>query len=158
MWLALPLAAAAAPRASERAPAVRHEFPGKPTGPIVVEHRFAAVPMVGVPLKIEITARAEGIVGGVGIEVRATTPEAVLVTAPVPADAGEDAHVWEITVVPLTEEAGYLNVVVSGAIDGTVQARSITISLRSAPSTEAATAKGAEGETLIALPAEESSH
>jgi hypothetical protein len=158
MWLVLPLAAAAAPRAVERAPAPHHEFPDKPTGPIVVEHRFSAMPMVGVPLKIAITARAEGVVGAVGIEAHATAPEAVLVTAPVPVDAGERAHAWEITVVPLTEEAGYLNVVVSGAIDGTVQARSITISLRSAPSTEAATVEGVDGEALIALPAEESSH
>jgi hypothetical protein len=85
-------------------------------------------------------------------------PEAVLLTAPVPVDAGEEAYAWEITVVPLTQQAGYLNVVVSGAIDGAVQARSITIPLRSAPPTEPATVAGAEGEALIALPAEESSH
>jgi hypothetical protein len=155
--LAWPLLGNAAPPVEERARPVRAEFPGKPTGPIVVDHRFGAAPMVGVPLTIEITARADGVVGGLGIEANATVPSAVLVTPPVPVVAGDGVYSWEITVVPLAAEAGYLSVTVSGMLDGAAQARSVTISLRSAAG-DAATVEAAPGETLIALPAQESSH
>jgi hypothetical protein len=155
--LAWPLLGGAAPPVDERARPVHAEFPGKPTGPIVVNHRFGAAPMVGVPLKIEITARAEGVVGGLGIEVNATVPNAVLVTPPVLTAADEGVYSWEITVVPLAAEAGYLSVTVAGMLDGAPQARSVTISLRSAAG-EAATVEAAASETLIALPAQESSH
>jgi hypothetical protein len=130
-------------------------FPAKPTGPIAVEHRITAEPQVGVPLRIAVTARGEGV--GLGIAANATAPRAVLVTPPVLIIADEGVVTWEITVVPLTAEAGYLSVIVSGEVDGTEQARSVTISLRSAPSAaEAAAAVSAAGETLIALPVQES--
>ena len=157
LGLALPLFASAAPREREPVPPVRAQYPGKPTGPIDVDHRYAAVPTVGVPVRIEITARAANVTGGLGIEVRATSPDAALVTPPVPVPAKNGDYVWELTVVPLTAHAGYLSVIVTGSIDGAVQSRSVTISLQSSEATEPATVKGADGESLIELPAEESS-
>jgi hypothetical protein len=156
--LALPLASLAAPRGAERAVPARAEFPGKPTGPIVVEHRVTTVPTVGAPVTIEISARAAGAISGLGIEARATAPDAVLVTPPVPVAAQNGVYAWEITVVPLAAEAGYLSVIVTGVIDGAPQARNVTISLRSSAPTEPPTVQGKDGEALIALPAEESSH
>ena len=56
--------------------------------------------------------------------------------------AGDGVYAWTITVVPLTAEAGYLTVIVSGDIDGVAQARSVTVSLRS---TAAPSRTGARG-------------
>ena len=127
-------------------------MPGKPTGPIVVEHHFATPPAVGVPLDVGITARVAGDVGRLGIEANATAPEAALVTAPVLVAVGEGTYSWRLTVVPLVAEAGYLSVIVSGSTEGEAQARSITISLRSAAAEgDPPALAAAGGETLIAL-------
>ena len=154
--LAWPWLAAGAPRAAERA-ATSVELPGKPTGPIAVEHRLATQPSVGVPLDVSITARVAGDVGRLGIEANATAPDAALVTAPTLVAVGEGTYSWRLTVVPLVAEAGYLSVIVSGSIEGVAQARSITISLRSAAAEGDPPAVAlAGGETLIALPVQES--
>lgn len=146
---------AAAPRGAAPAAAARAELPGKPTGPIAVEHHMGAVPAVGTPLAIAITARVDGQVAGLGIEASATVPSAVLVTQPRLLGVSGGVYSWEITVVPLRADAGYLSVIVSGAIDGVDQARSVTIPLRGeAPGADAVRARG--DETLIALPVEES--
>jgi hypothetical protein len=154
--LALPVAVGAAPRAAERVAPVAAELPGKPTGPIAVEHQFAADPAVGVPVKITVTAHVNGAAGGLGIEATPTLPRAALVTPPTPLAVGEGVYSWEITVVPLAAEAGYLSVIVSGAIDGVEQARSVTISLRSVVLEDAPAPAARGGETLIALPVQES--
>jgi hypothetical protein len=154
--LAWPLSTGAAPRAVERAAPAAAELPGKPTGPILVEHRLAADPAVGVPLEITVTARVDGAAGGLGIEANATVPRAALVTPPRLLEAGEGVYSWQITVVPLTAEAGYLSVIVSGTIDGVDQARSVTISLRGAAPADARAPVAGGGETLIALPVQES--
>jgi hypothetical protein len=153
--LACPWHLFAAPRSVERAATSHAEFPGKPTGPIVVAHRRAAEPSVGVPLEIAITARVDGSVAGLRIEASATVPSAVLVTQPTLVAAGESVYSWEITVVPLVADAGYLSVVVSGTIDGVEQARSIAIPLRSTGAHAAPAAVARGGETLIALPVQE---
>jgi hypothetical protein len=148
------LVAVAAPPAGETA-ALRSERPGKPTGPIVVEHRLGMQPAVGVSVKIAVTARVAGDVGGLNIEATATVPSAAIVSAPLLIAAADGEYEWEITVVPLAVDAGYLSVIVSGSIDGVAQARSVTIPLRGAALPEAAvTAEGAEA--LIALPVQES--
>ena len=155
--LAWPMFGGAAPPATELAGPPRAELPGKPTGPIVVEHRLATPPAVGIPLDVGITARVAGDVGRLGIEANATAPEAALVTAPVLVAVGEGTYSWRLTVVPLVAEAGYLSVIVSGSIEGEAQARSITISLRSAAAEGDPPALAvAGGETLIALPVQES--
>jgi hypothetical protein len=154
--LAWPLSVGAAPRAVGIAAPARAERPDKPTGPIVVEHRLAAEPALGVPLKIAVTARVQGDVGRLSIEANATEPRAVLVSPPVLVAVEGGAYSWEITVVPLAAEAGYLSVIVSGSIDGVAQARSVTIALHSAVPAEAAAVTVTEGETLIALPVQES--
>jgi hypothetical protein len=135
----------------------RLELPGKPTGPIAVEHRMPAEPAVGIPLAIEITARVEAEVGALRIEANASSPRAVLVAPPVLTSVDDGIYAWTVTVVPLTADAGYLSVIVSGNIDGESQARSVTLSLRSdAASDAAASAAVLDGETLIALPVHES--
>lgn len=158
--LGWPLLADAAPRGTiARAPSTGVEFPGKPTGPIAVDYRMAAEPTVGVPLTISVTARVEGMSTGLAIEAHGTVPRAALVVPPALVAAADGVYSWQITVVPLVLEAGYLSVVVSGTVDDTPQARSVTISLRSAAAAagEAAVVEHADGETLIALPAQESS-
>ena len=153
MW---PLLTAAAPRVLERAAPAAAELPGKPTGPILVEHRLAADPAVGVPLDITVTARVDAAASGLSIEANATVPRAALVTPPRLLEAGAGVYSWQITVVPLAAEAGYLSVIVSGTIDGVDQARSVTISLRSAAPADLPAPTAGGGETLIALPVQES--
>lgn len=148
-----PLAAAAAPRAlDEPARAARFERPGKPTGPIAVDYRLAAVPAVGVPLMVAITARADGETAGLRLETIASEPRAVLLTVPTAVASTDGAHAWELTVVPLTPDAGYLTVVVMGEIDGVSQARTVSIALRASETPPAAAATEGKAETLIALP------
>lgn len=159
--LSWPLLAGAAPRGTVvRAPSTGAEFPGKPTGPIAVDYRLAAEPAVGVPLTISVTASVDGVSMGLAIDAHGTEPRAVLVVPPTLVAAADGVYSWQITVVPLAVEAGYLSVVVSGTVDDTAQARSVTIPLRSAAAAprDAATVERPDGETLIALPAEESSH
>jgi hypothetical protein len=154
--LAWPMLAGAAPRIGGIALSPRAERPDKPTGPILVEHRLAARPAVGVPVKIAVTARVEGDVGRLSIEANATAPRAALVSPPVLVAASEGVYSWEITVVPLAADAGYLSVIVAGSIDGVAQARSVTIALNGAVPAEALPVTVDEGETLIALPVRES--
>ena len=154
--LAAPSLVVAAPPADERAPA-RAELPGKPTGPIAVEYRLAAQPEVGVPLAIEVTARFEAAVSNLSLEANASIPRAVLVTTPELEAAGDGVSSWRITVVPLAAEAGYLSVIVAGNVDGLPQASSVTIPLRGAGAVgPPPAAVSAGGETLIALPVQES--
>ena len=156
LLLALPLAAGAAPRSLDRA-AARAERPGKPTGPIAVEHRLAAQPAVGVPLAIAVTARLAADARNVRIEAYPSLPSAVLVTSPALERTDDGIYRWKITVVPLAAEAGYLNVIVSADVDGVAQANAVTVSLRSAAASGAAPrATEPGGEALIALPVEES--
>lgn len=143
----------AAPRSLE--PAARVELPGKPTGPISVEYRLAAPPSVGVSLTVTVTARVENDVGTLALEANATSPRSVLVTVPQLATAADGSYAWELTVVPLVAEAGYLNVIVSGASEGVAQASSVTISLRSTAASAESVLPVAGGETLIALPVQE---
>jgi hypothetical protein len=150
------LVMAAPPEASEARPAARAESPVKPTGPIAVEHRLGAEPAVGVPLTITISARVSGSTDGLRLETSGSRPGAVLLTEPTLVASGESGYSWTLTVVPLEADAGYLNVIVVGNIDGLPQARSVAIALRSPvaearPEPEAA----ADTETLIALPVRE---
>lgn len=153
LLISAPLAAAAAPRAlEESARAARFELPGKPTGPIAVDHRLAAVPAVGVPLTIAITARAAGETDGLRLETSASEPRDVLLTVPTPVASAAGAYAWELTVVPLAPDAGYLTLVVTGEIDGVSQARTVTIALHGPTAPPAAAVTQGFGETLIALP------
>jgi len=157
-WLlALPILGNAAPRTvGEPVQVVLAELPGKPTGPIAVDYRLAAEPAVGVPLKITITARVEGGVGALRLETSASVPNAVLLTVPSLVTSGDGGYAWELTVVPLTADAGYLNVIVAGEIDGVAQARSVSIPLRTAAAAIRPEVRAEAGtETLIALPVRE---
>lgn len=150
------LPAAAAPPESERAAPALHDLRVKPTGPIAVEYHVPAPPAVGVPLEIEVKARVEPDVNGLTIEANASAPRALLITAPELVLGEEGVYVWTITVVPLAAEAGYLNVIVAGRVDGVPQARGVTVPLRGAAGEGPAPAAGAPGrEVLIALPVQE---
>jgi hypothetical protein len=155
--LSCPWLAAAAPPSHAHGAEVRAERPGKPTGPIAVEHRLAAGPAVGVPLEIAVTARVEAEIGVLRIEAGASSPGAALVTPPLLTSVVDGVYSWTLTVVPLADDAGYVSVIVSGNVDGVAQASNVTISLRSAPAQGSAPAiMAAGGETLIALPVQES--
>ena len=136
---------------------MRAELPGKPTGPIAVEHRVLG-DQCRHPLAIAVTARVEADVGALRIEsTRELAASAALVTPPLLTSVTDGLYAWTITVVPLTIDAGYLSVIVSGNIDGVAQARSVTISVRSTAARDAAPSTAAiQGETLIALPVQES--
>lgn len=151
--VALPMIASAAPPALDAAAReVRFELPGKPTGPIAVDYRFREVPAVGVPLTIAITARVAGDTDGLRLETSASDPSEVLVAPPTAVARSDGAQAWELTVVPLAADAGYLTVVVTGDVDGVAQARTVTIALRGSEAPRAAPTVQGAGETLIALP------
>ena len=154
--LAWPSWSGAAPPIEARRIELHAELPGKPTGPIAVEHRVPAEPAVGIPLAIAVTARVEAEVGALRIEASASSPRAALVTPPLLTSVSDGVYAWTLTVVPLTTDAGYLSVIVSGNIDGVAQASSVTISLRSTPARDVRPIAAAiEGESLIALPVQE---
>jgi hypothetical protein len=146
-----------APRAADAPQGAVQRLPVKPGGPIAVEYRVAAAPVVGTPLEIAISARVEAGVRNVALEANPSTPRAVLVAQPMIGAQGDGLYSWTITVVPLAADAGYLTIVVSGEADGVLQARSLTVPLGSAaPQGAAPAAQSAEGEPLIALPVQES--
>lgn len=145
--------AAAAPPDAER-PAVRAERPSKPTGPIAVDHRSVGIPRIGVPLEISVTARVAG-AAALTLEASASRPEALLVEAAVLVSAEAGRFEWVLTVVPLALDAGFVNVVVTGAIDGVAQARSVAIPLRVAAEPAGRVSSAAPGDALIALPVDE---
>jgi hypothetical protein len=154
--LAFALPAAAAPPASERAAPAPRDLPVKPTGPIAVEYHVPAPPVVGVPLKIDFKARVEPGVNGLTIDARASAPRALLITVPELVTAADGVYAWTITVVPLAADAGYLNVIVAGRVDGVPQARGVTVALHGARGEGPAPAAAAPGhEALIALPVQE---
>jgi hypothetical protein len=149
--------ASAAPRPADAAAPAVERLPVKPGGPIAVEYRLAAQPVVGVPLELTVTAHVEAGVSRVTLEANPSAQRAVLVTVPELLSAADGTYSWHITVVPLAEDAGYLTVVVSGDVDGLTQSRSVTVALGSAPQQVAAPPVApTEGEALIALPVEES--
>ena len=155
--LTLALPAAAAPPEHERAAASPRDLRVKPTGPIAVEYRVPAPAAVGVPLQIEVKARVEPDVSGLTIDASASAPRALLITMPELVTSAEGVYVWAITVVPLAAQAGYLNVIVAGRIDGVAQARGVTVPLHGASGEGPAPAAGAPGrEALILLPVQES--
>ena len=149
------LPAAAAPPAAEHPAPGRPDLPVKPTGPIAVEYRLPAQPAVGVPLEIEVKARVEPDVMGLTIEATASAPRALLTTMPELVKGDDGVYSWTITVVPLAAEAGYLNVIVAGRIDGVAQARGLTVPLHRAAAEGPAPAAAAGREALIALPVQE---
>jgi hypothetical protein len=158
LLLAASVGTSAAPRPADAPTPAVERLPVKPGGPIAVEYRLAAQPVVGVPLELTVTAHVEPGVTNVTLEAQPSAPRAVLVTVPEPVAAADGAHSWRITVVPLVEAAGYLTVVVAGVADGLAQARSVTVALGSGapPGADAAAAAPADGEAMIALPVEES--
>jgi len=153
LWPAL---SSSAPRevVEGRSPA-RTELPVKPTGPIAVEHHLGAVPAVGVPLTVTISARVAGQADALRLETSASRPEAVLLTTPTLVASGDSEFTWVLTIVPLAVDAGYLNVAVAGDVDGLPQARSVSIAVRTAPRTADDPAAHGNSETLIALPVRE---
>lgn len=154
MAVLLAQAAAAAPPEAVR-PAVHAARPSKPTGPIAVEHRTAATPQVGVPLTISVTARVAA-AAALTLDATASRPDALLVGTAVLVSEEAGRFEWVLTVVPLALDAGFVNVVVAGTIDGVAQAHSVAIPLRVAPEPAGSAPTPAAGEALIALPVDES--
>jgi hypothetical protein len=110
-----------------------------------------------VPVEIAVTARVRPGASRLAIETVASSPQAVLLTTPELTAGADGVYSWTFTVVPLAVEAGYLTVIVAGEVDGVAQARSVTIPLRSAAGAAQEAATGAaQGESLIALPVQES--
>lgn len=151
--LAAPLVLAAKPE-SEPEPEFAHTI--KPTAPIGIEHAFDAEPAVGVPLTITVTVAAgEALTGGsLGIAV----PDGVTLLAPV-ADVGlgtlaaGDTATIDITVLPLAAEDYRLGLTVGGSLRGTVQSRTVAVSIRLAPAAPEAAAKAADSTAEKSEPA-----
>jgi hypothetical protein len=160
LLLAASSVAGAAPRPADASPPAVERLPVKPGGPIAVDYELAAQPTVGVPFEVAVTAHVEAGVTNVTLAADPSVPRAVLVTVPELLAAADGTYSWRVTAVPLTEDAGYLTIVVSGTADGVAQSRSVTVALGSAAQAGAAPAAppaaSAEGEALIALPVQES--
>jgi hypothetical protein len=153
--------AGAAPRDTVTATSVteRQSLP-KPTGPIAVDYHLTSLPVTGRPLDIVITARSSDAVGLV-LEASVTEPAALVIAAQTAGLDRDGARTWVVTVVPLLADVGYLDVLVAGEIDGTAQARSVVIPIRTAATKARAAvlaglAVDSGGEALILLPVEES--
>ena len=133
----------------------------KPLGPIAVTVRLAAPAALGVPLAVTVTARADAAaVDRLALEVRADDSVALVIGAQsAPVDRA-GARTWVVTVVPMRVSGGNLSVVVSGEIDGVVQAQSVTTKVRppgGEPAVRALSIAPAEEgrENLSLLPVEE---
>jgi hypothetical protein len=161
--IALALVAAIVTGAVAAAPldapvAATHEE-AKPSGPIAVDVRLAAVPALGVPLTVTVTARAEAI-DRLELEVHTDDSVALVIGAQSSPVDRAGARSWVVTVVPTRASGGNLSVVVAGEIDGVAQAQSVTTKVRPAgavPSVRALSIAPAEGggENLSLLPVEE---
>jgi hypothetical protein len=148
----------AAPREVAATPnGARIELPGKPTGPITVDYRVPAEPVIGAPLEIAIMARLDAGATRVLLDASASDAAALWVASPTLVTQAAGLYTWRVTVVPWRASAGYLNVIVAGEIEGLTQARSVTIPIRSAgPGPVGATVDaGRSPEVLIALPVRE---
>lgn len=148
-------AASAAPPATERAAPAWSGPPAKPTGPIAVDYRVAATPAIGVPLAVELTARVADPGARLALEAIPSDPGLLHALTPVLVASAEGRFEWSVTVVPMAADAGFLNVVVSGEIDGVAQARSVAIRVRGGAA-RSAPDRATLGEALIELPVEES--
>ena len=141
-------------------PIAAHEE-SKPLGPIAVDVRLAAQPALGVPLEVTITARADAVaVDRLEIEVRADDSAALLIGERSGPIDRAGSRSWIVTVVPMRDSGGNLNVVVFGEIDGVVQAQAVTTKIRQAgtePAVRALSAAPARAgsENLSLLPVEE---
>jgi hypothetical protein len=153
-----PNGAPAAPASgSVRVKLAARSSPGKPQPPIAAAYRLSAVPAIGMPLRVSVTARADASLGDLSIEV--STADGASVSSPPVAVAGtkQGEYVWEIDVAPLSSPAGRLNVLVTGNGPAGPQARSLSVLLRTGARAEAAELRVApNGERLMALPAKES--
>ena len=128
---------------------------GKPTAPIAVSYELGAEPALGQPLTLRIVAQAAEDVTNVTLELTADDALHVGPVAPASALAPTD-HVWTLTVTPLREGRGQLNVSVTGRIDGHEQTRSVLIPIRTAaPAGGDPAARRNAAERVISLPAEE---
>jgi hypothetical protein len=154
-------AAAAAPREQAATGRIAMELPSppKPTGPIAVDYRFAGSPVVGQAFDVSITARGPEAVVLV-LEASAADPASLFVVAQTSGFDRDGERTWVVTIVPLLPRQSYLDVLVTGDIDGVTQARNVVIPIRTeraggaaAPAGEVAVCSG--GEKLILLPVDE---
>ncbi len=128
---------------------------GKPTAPIAVTYELGSEPALGQPLTVRILAQAAAEVTNVNIELSA---DEALHLGPLARAGGSAAtdHVWTLTVTPLREGLGQLNVSVTGRVDGQDQTRSVLIPIRTAIATAGGdAAQSDKAERVISLPAEE---
>ena len=131
---------------------------GKPTAPIAVSYELGGTPGLGQPLAVRIAAQpADGVTdltlelnGDAALHVGAVTRAS---------GAGDAEHVWTVTVTPLQEGLGHLNVSVTGRLNGTEQTRSLLIPIRTSGAANGDGARkavaSAADERVISLPAEE---
>ncbi len=156
------VATGAVPAAPRGAPVAEMQEEAKPHGPIAIDVRLAAPPVLGVTLTVSITARAQAI-DRLELEVHADDSAALVIGAPSSPVDGAGSRSWVVTVVPMRTSGGNLSVVVSGEIEGVAQAQSVTTKIRPAgilPTVRALSAAPAApaeagGENLSLLPVEE---
>lgn len=128
----------------------------KPTIPVEISYQIAGSPQVGNPVDVELTVSPGHDISGMVILLSAEDPLAIIEP---PGDvligevAAGDSVGISITVLPLLDQTHYLSVTVRGAMDGTLQSRTIAVPIRlagTAPekSDDAATEEAADGELL----------
>jgi hypothetical protein len=149
--LALPLALvrAAPPEASVGQPALI--VTPKPTAPIAIDYRLTGTPRVGETLALELTVTAAGVLVDTVLELDArqdltlVEPTGAVTLGSVSADAPASIVVQ---VLAYTAGTHYLQVTVTGDIDGQRQSRSLVVPVRIADDTLRKPAGGAAGNQL----------
>ena len=134
--LALPLLVLLTPAIAVSAPARNVSVPeatAKPTAPIAIAFDFEGRPEVGQPLDLTVSVSVEQAMTGGTLSVTADDPVAVIDpvdTVPLgDIGVGESVDVG-VTVLPLVVRTHYMNVTVSGTIEGLIQTRSINVPIR----------------------------
>jgi hypothetical protein len=105
----------------------------KPVAPIAITHEFGSDPVVGLPLDLTLSIAAESDLSGISVTLTADDPLAMI--EPVGSvglgslSAGEAADL-AVTVLPLVHQTHHLGVTVTATVDGVIQTRSVSVSIR----------------------------
>lgn len=159
-------APAAAPAADKAQAADANRSPGKPSAPIDIRYKILGTPVVGQPVAIEIelatslTGRPLDVSYFINDSDSLMFPDAQPQRISLAVPEAEKRAARQVTVVPQREGRVYLNVTVEMESDAGMVLKSMSIPLvvgfdAAAPEMNGELVEGADGETVISMPAQE---
>jgi hypothetical protein len=159
VWLAVVAATAVQGVASAAPPGPAALQGGKPSAPFPIDYRMSAAPRLGESIDLTITVRPPVAIDDFSLTLHPDDGLAVasgqgpFIFARVAPDA---PAVLTVAVTSYELALLYVNVTVSGEVDGTLQSRSLLIPIRLGPKARSPAAKlavGAGGELIRVMPA-----